>query len=174
MGTILILLGLSGIPWYNIKVRVAQDLWYVFSYSPFKLIINMGDTIDSDFFYRTDTTIIGIILFLILLLRLYKTDSKKVKYITPFCMGLIILFFTSFLPIHVTTASRLVIGNGSYAIIIGSIILFMSNFSDTIFSSISSLVNKFVNSSILIKIYVFSNIAYFIIKFFIQYYSLIT
>jgi hypothetical protein len=127
----------------------------------------MGDTIDNDFFYRVDTTAIGVILFLIVMLRLFKTDSKKVIYLTPFSMGLIILFFISFLPIHVTTASRLVIGIGSYSVLFGSIVLFISNFSDTIISSINLLINKFINASILIKIFVFSNIAYIIIKYFI-------
>jgi hypothetical protein len=167
VGSLLVLVGLSGLPWYNIKVRVSQDLWYVFSYSPFRLIIDLGDSIDSDFFYRADTTFIGIILFLMLVLRLFKTDSKKVKYVTPFGMGLLILFFVSFLPIHVATASRLVIGVGSYAVLSGSIVLFISNFSHIIFSSINLVINKFINASILVKIYVFSNIAYIIIKYFI-------
>ena len=155
VGALLVLIGLTGLPWYIIKIRVSQELWYVFSYSPFKLIIDMGDVIDNDFFYRADTTIIGLTLFLMLLLRLIKTDSEKVKYLTPFGMGLIIIFFTSFLPIHVTTASRLVMGNGSYIILSGSALLFISNISDIIISSINLLIKKLLNAFILIKIYLF-------------------
>ena len=125
----------------------------------------MGDAIDNEYFYRSDTTLIGIILLLLLALRLFKTDSKKVKYLTPFCMMLITLFFTSFLPIHVTTASRLVIRTGSYVIILGSTVLFLSNFSDTIYASVTLMINKFLNTSLIVKIYVFSNIAYLIIKY---------
>jgi hypothetical protein len=167
VGALLVLVGLSGLPWYNIRVRMSKDLWYVFSYSPFRLIIDLGDITDSNFFYRVDTTVIGIILFLMLVLRLIKTDSKKVKYLTPFGMGSLILFFATFLPIHVATASRLVIGVGSYAVLSGSTVLFISNFSHTIFSLINFLINKFINASLLVKIYVFSNMAYIIIKYYI-------
>lgn len=167
IGTLLVLVGLSGFPWYNIRVRVSRDLWYTFSYSPFRLTIDMGETIDSSLFYRADTTAIGFILLLILALRVLRADSKKVKIIAPFFMGLIILFFTAFLPMHVTSASRLSIGNGSYAVLSGSIVLFISNFSKRIFSSINLLTNKFINSSIILKIYVFSNIAYIILKYYI-------
>ena len=167
LGTLFVLVGLSGVPWYLIKVRVSQDLLYIFSYSPFRLIIDMGDVIDSEFFYRTDTTVLGLVLFLMLMLTLFKTDSKKVTYMTPFGMGLITLFFISFLPMHVTTASRLVVGFGSYAVISGAAMLFLSNFSDIISSSTKSLINKFINASLLVKIYIFSNIAYILIKHFI-------
>lgn len=68
---------------------------------------------------------------------------------------------------HVTTASRLVVGVGSYAVLSGSAVLFISNFSDIIFSSIKLLINKFINVSFFVKIYVFSNIAYILIKHFI-------
>jgi hypothetical protein len=167
IGTFFVLTGLSGFPWYNIRVRVSKEVWYTFSYSPFRLIIDMGETIDSNFFYRVDTTLIGIILFFILVLRVIKADSKKVKHLTPFFMALLIIFFIAFLPIHVTTASRLAIGNGSYAVLLGSVLFFISNFSKTIFSSINSLINKFIHSSILVKIYVFSNLVYFLLRYLI-------
>ena len=126
----------------------------------------MGDVIDSEFFYRTDTTVLGLVLFLMLMLTLFKTDSKKVTYMTPFGMGLITLFFISFL-MHVTTASRLVVDFGFYAVISGAAMLFISNFSDMISASSKSLINKFINASLLVKIYIFSNIAYILIKHFI-------
>ncbi|MDP6048194.1 MAG: hypothetical protein QGG23_01910 [Candidatus Bathyarchaeota archaeon] len=134
IGALLVLIGLSGLPWYIIKIRVSRDLWYNFSYSPFKLIIEMGDVVDADLFYRFDSTIVGIILLLMLLLRLIKTDILKMKYLAPLIMGLILIFFTSFLPIHVTTASRLVIGDGAYFILFGSALLIISSIINQLYS----------------------------------------
>ncbi len=94
----------------------------------------MGDVVDADLFYRFDSTIVGIILLLMLLLRLIKTDILKMKYLAPLIMGLILIFFTSFLPIHVTTASRLVIGDGAYFILFGSALLIISSIINQLYS----------------------------------------
>jgi len=171
LGALLVLLGLTGLPWYVIKVRVALDLWYIFSYSPFKLAINMGNVIDSKFFYRTDTSAVGFIILALLFLRLIKIDSKRVKYVIPFGMIMVLLFFASFLPIHVTTAPRLSIGSGTYLVFFGSTVLFISNFSNRIQSMMESLIKYFVDMPLLYKIFIFSNITYFLIRFIIQYFN---
>jgi hypothetical protein len=127
-GIIISLIGLVGLPWYLIKIRVTREIFYVFSYSPFRLLIKLGDNLTSEYFYRYDTSIIGLILLLLIITRVYKNDSKKISYLAPLGMIFITLIFVSLLPIHVATASRLSIGIGTYLIIIGAIILFTANF----------------------------------------------
>jgi len=131
----------------------------------------MGDVIDSKLFYRTDTSAMGLILLALLFLRLIKIDSKRVQYMIPFGMIIVLLFFTSFLPIHVTTASRLSIGSGTYLVFFGSTVLFISNFSNRIQSILKSLIKSFMDMSLLFKIFIFSNISYLLMRLIIQYFN---
>jgi hypothetical protein len=165
LGTITTLISLAGLPWYQIRARITQDVWYVFSYSPFRLVIDLGQSVDSEYFYRYDTSMVGILLLSLIIIRLYKNKSKRAGYLAPLGMVLMVLFFVTLLPIHVTTARRLTLGVGTYLVLIGSTILFTSNFSHSILTVLRRLGGKFMRFPTIFKIFIFSNIAYLIIRY---------
>lgn len=164
LGSALMLLGLSGVPWYSIRVRVTQETWYVFSYSPFRLLIDMGDRVDSQLLYRADAAVVGGVFLALLGIVLLKRESRKVRVSSTFVMLVLLLFFVSLLPIHVATASRLTVGTGVYLVVGACMVFTVSMFSSKVTQIVRRLVSMFVHSHVLVKIFISSNISYMLIR----------
>ena len=164
LGSVLMLLGLSGVPWYSIRVRVTQETWYVFSYSPFRLLIDMGDRVDSQLLYRADAAVVGVIFLALLVIVLLKSESRKIRGSSTFVMLILLLFFVSLLPIHIATASRLTVGTGVYLIGGACMVFTASMFQSNVVQLARRLASMLVNSHVIVKIFISSNISYMIIK----------
>jgi hypothetical protein len=126
LGTALASISLIGVPWYNITVRVERDLWYFFNFSPFYRSVQVGTFIDTQWNYRLDTTLIGLLYMLLVLLPQIFPSSTRIRILViPSIISILILFAT-FLPIHFTTATRLSLGRGLYVAFGGIVLMTLS------------------------------------------------
>lgn len=129
-GSLIIITSLLSFSWYNIVVQPKKDLWYIIRYSPFFFEMTVGQTVDYQWLYRLDSTIMGIIIILTLIYLEFFTNTKKTTFFSTLILFLVSILYISLLPIHVTTASRLELGNGIYLYWFGIVVIFLDVFSE--------------------------------------------
>ena len=123
LAAIFVLTSLFSFSWYRISIQPQKDLWYIFYYSPFYFKMAIGEIVDAQWFYRLDSSIVGLFIILIVIFIELHKNSKRTIFLTMLTFFIISLFYASFLPIHITNASRLSLGKGLYIFWIGILVI---------------------------------------------------
>lgn len=126
-GSIFTLISLAGIPWYQITIIITRETSYVFSFNPFLRVIDLqGKITDYKWFYGIDASLMGVIIAICALAPFTREKEAKWRLVSSLVIFLIMIFFTAFLPISITTASRLSFGAGLIFAGLGAIIIGLS------------------------------------------------